>query len=190
MMALGFAVWFDPAGGESRPFGIHLSLGLTEYSLLRKSMTGERDLNEMREPFMDSLGSIEIISKGITRRMSVSDATGIAVSAQLLGEVLIYELRIPLATDPEHPYAIEAAAGSTIGLGLETPALDREALREAGTSGGASRGGRAGSKMGGRRGPGGARGGPRDDRAMPERLTYWTRVELSTESCVAAREPH
>jgi hypothetical protein len=90
------------------------------------------------------------------RIMSVADATGISASAAQVDDAFVYEMRIPLAKSPEHPYAIGAAPGDRIELLLETPE-PAPYLNEHG--GGASRGGGPGGGAAGGGGMGGHGGG-------------------------------
>ncbi len=98
---------------------------------------------------------------------------------------LVYELRIPLATNENRPYAVGALAGATIGLGLETPEIDMSAMRDKMKSRRSGDGGTGGSGMrgGGGRGGGGMRdGGGRSRPEMPEPLNVWTKVTLASEN--------
>ena len=61
-------------------------------------------------------------------KIALSDLMGIALKLGLKDGALVYELKIPLSRDESHPYAVNTAAGHTIGLGFETPKMDRSAL--------------------------------------------------------------
>ena len=62
--------------------------------------------------------------------------------------VLTYELKVPLAANDAHPYAVGAKPGALVSLGLEMPKLQMPEGR-----------GREGGGGGGGRGPGGGGGG-------------------------------
>jgi hypothetical protein len=94
------------------------------------------------------------------RSLVLAYATGLSVSLARVDEALVVELTVPLRRDADHPYAIGAAAGASVGLGLQSPKI-------ASAGGGLQTlGGMAGGGMGGGR-PGG--GSPRTGRSDDER---------------------
>jgi hypothetical protein len=82
---------------------------------------------------------------------------GFDAAARMAEGVLVYELRIPLPASEGQPYAVHAAPGATIGLGVETNQLERPGGR--GEEGGRGRGGMGGGPPGGVGGGGGMGGG-------------------------------
>ncbi len=106
-------------------------------------------------------------------------ATGITSGLSLEGGTMVLELKVPLAQTDATPYAVGARPGSVtgIGIGIETPEVDREALRAQGGLRGGQRGGARGS--GGRAGGGGQGGGnagQRGDALAP--VSTWVRAAL------------
>lgn len=133
MVGLGFTVWFDPKGGKNKTLGIHFPLGMQGRG--NPLMFRERVQDpEQQRNMLERVGNeLEILGpgEGQRARMPIASAKGVEVK---LGESegrLVYELKVPLIRDTEHPYAIGADGSQPIGIGFETSELDREQLREA-----------------------------------------------------------
>jgi len=192
VLGMGFTIWFDPDGGKDKTFGIHFPLGKQSIEMPMGpggyAMNQEDRLEKMLAKLKDE---IEIFGPGEEDiyRISFSEAEmhGINVRLGYLSGNLIYELKVPLVHDDDHLFAIGInTAGidtsTVIGIGFETPELDREEMKknmeEKGM--GMPPGGQGmppGGMRGGEMPPGGMRGGPE----MPERLQLWTIVKLANE---------
>lgn len=181
----GAILWFDRNGGEDKKFGIRYPLGLFEAGFDRGfeppiARGGEPDTVRFRQIFEQSTSELEIIGpeKDDRHRVPVAQAEGIEARVTDSGGKLVYELRVPLHMDEQHPYAINASAGKTIGVGLVTPEINREMFRNRMRGG---IGGRPGGGIGGRPGFGGMGGRPPGGRRpeMPEPLKVWAKVELA-----------
>ena len=149
-MNLGMTLWFDPDGGKQRTFGV-------EYPLMEdrvRSKDGGEPASGGAAPGGPAAPPVRLAVRGSQADnrevMAVSDARGLEAKATMVGGILIYELKVPLRSDAQHPYAIGAQAGRAIGVLLETTYI--EATKEARSGGGPRSGGRGG-------GAGGARGG-------------------------------
>ena len=169
----GFIVWFDPAGGTKKHFGIrypiveHGSAPDGEgrgggYGGGRRGGPRDGDHESTAEPSpgdrIDVLGP----GKDDARMLTRDHAQGVDVAIRSEQGTLQYELRVPLARSADHPYAIEAVAGKPIGFGLETGKPEPHAFGTGGRGGGyGGGGGRLGGSGGGRggHGGGGMRGG-------------------------------
>ena len=46
--------------------------------------------------------------------------TGLSVALSTANNALVYELRVPLKKDADHPFAVGASAGATIGIGVQS----------------------------------------------------------------------
>jgi hypothetical protein len=182
----GLIVWFDEKGGTKKRLGIH-------FPVVERGFGGERGQGGGRggsgserrgrgqsdaapddyEPpnRLDILGP----GKNDARSLTLDHASGVEVALHVVEGTALYELKVPLAKSADHPYAIEAAPGQTIGLGLETPKMERPSY--GGRSGGFG-GGRGG--MGGGMGRGGGRreGGEREFQP-PKPIKIWATVTLS-----------
>ncbi|MFQ5569213.1 MAG: hypothetical protein ACE5G0_06035 [Rhodothermales bacterium] len=191
----GFTLWFDPAGGKAKTFGIRFPLGMQGQRRAGGSPLDRQDPEMRRRRFEASLSELEIFGGGDkeSHRLLVADVPGIEVKTTLAMTTLIYELKIPLQPSDEQPYAIGAEVGSAIGIGLETPEIDRDALRErlGGQRPGGGRGGGLGGRGSGRggrgfggRGGGAGRGGAQRPQ-MPGPLKIWTTVGLAPANAAA-----
>ncbi len=181
VMGQGFTVWFDPNGGKEKTFGIRFPLG-------RQDMRGrgmpmgwreeEPDQERMREYFEESLKDLEILGPGKNeqKRIPVNEVKGIEIAVDPSGGFFVYELKVPLFHSEQFPYAVGAEPGNLIGLGLEIPKMDRNAMRE--RMGGRVPGGTGMPPGGGRGGmPEGMRGGRRPQ--MRIGLKVWGKVQLA-----------
>lgn len=185
-MARGFTIWFDPDGGREREFGIRFPLGLMKTGLMMRNREQRPDRESLREHFEKSLVSLEIISpeEEAPRMVRVDELKGLEIKIGDPRENLVYEIKVPLRKDADHPYAIEAKTDNPIGVGFETAKIDLKALREGrgpDRVGGGRGGGRPGfgGRRGGRRGGGGKSGIGRPPTAEPFEL--WVAVRLGSE---------
>lgn len=191
--AMGLILWFDAAGGKDKTFGIRFPLGMMESGMTPPRDFSEEGSDEERaadraERFKKSTLEMEILGPGEddARRVQVATLEGIEARASLSADKLVYELKIPIVKSDLHPFAIGAKPGERIGMGIETPEIDRDAMREriggGGREGGPPGGGMPGGGMsGGRHGGGmhggGTRGGSGFERPKP--LKVWTKVQLA-----------
>jgi len=190
MMMQGFTVWLDPAGGKKKSFGIKFPLG--RQGEIGERMFGGRERppdpkerdeyrERMRERQERAMTELEVIwpEKDEMRRMPVEEAKGIEVKLGASSGVIVYELKVPILRSEQHPYAVEAKAGDSIGIGLEISQFKMSGMRR-GMGGGMPGGGRGG--MGGMGGRGGGMvmgGGMRPQ--IPAGLKVWMKVQLATE---------
>lgn len=178
----GFTIWFDPDGGKEKTFGIKFPIGMRgdkEQMDFMPTQEGELDREKMREAFEKSLADLEILGPGGAKhQIPVEEAKGIEIKVRNRTGLFVYELKLPLKSDAEHPYAVGANAGAAIGVGLEIPEVDMDEMRNAmrdkmdGQGGMPPGGGRGG--MGGGMG---RRGGQRPK--MPNGLDVWASLQLS-----------
>ncbi len=199
ILMLGLTIWFDPRGAKDEHLGIRFPRGARGGRIPFRGRPPDIATEEGRRRIAAGLDSLEILraGSGAGDPYAVDSLAGVEVRAQLAGDVLVYELKLPLARRPEYPYALGAQPGDVIGVGLQTPAMDRRRMLEGmpggpgfpgggpGDAGGerpsAGRGGGRSRGAGGG-GPGGGEGerhrgfGP----AGPgERLDVWLRVKLA-----------
>jgi hypothetical protein len=175
----GFTVWFDPAGGTKKHFGIRYPVvergtggdegghGYGGYGGRRgggDDRGGEAEASHETSPGdrLDVLGP----GKDDARMLTRDHAPGIDVAVRSEEGMLQYELKVPLVRTADHPYAIEAVAGKAVGVGLEAgqPPHSSFGGGRGGFGGGGMGGGRGGGGMGGHGGGthGGGGGGGRD----------------------------
>jgi hypothetical protein len=181
----GFTLWFDPAGGKERTFGIKFPIGMRGKRDQMDSMftqEGALDREKMRQAFEESLVDLEILGPGGTKQqIPVEEAKGLEIKVRNETGLFVYELKVPLRSDEAHPYAVGANAGAAIGVGLEIPETDMDEIRKAmrermGGQGGMPPGGGGGrGSMGGGRG---RRGGGQRPK-MPNGLDIWASLQLA-----------
>ena len=167
----GFTVWFDPAGGTKKHFGVRYPVvehgsgpegdprggGYGGYGGRRGGGSREGgDHESLPEPSpgdrIDVLGP----GKDDARMLTRDHAQGVDVAIRSEQGTLQYELKVPLVKSADHPYAIEAVAGKPVGFGLETAKAQQHSFGMGGPGGGFGGGG---GGMGGRGGGMGGRGG-------------------------------
>lgn len=128
-----FTVWFDPEGGKRRVFGLRFSNDspLMNESLVNKIQYIKTPVFEVIADEMINNMDIEVMKNNYPVA-TLADAKGVDVAAgmSMNGRKLTYELKIPLAVCGEHPFAINAAPGRTIGIGLETSTIDTFFMKE------------------------------------------------------------
>jgi hypothetical protein len=170
VMAEGLTLWLDAEGGKDKTFGIRFPLGMAGSRMPRPSPNeGERDSEEMSETraelFKRANLELEILGPGEDQqqRCRVATLEGIEAKASLSNNTLVYELKVPIAQSDTHPFAIRAEQGQSIGVGIETPEIDRDKMRE--------------GMGGGKRGGGMRGGGPGFERPQP--LKVWAKVQLA-----------
>jgi len=179
----GLVVWFDPAGGTKKHFGIRYPIvehgsgpegdprggggGYGGYGGHRGGggghEGGEREGGDREGASEPSPGDrIDVLGPGKddARMLTRDHAQGVDVAIRTEQGTLQYELKVPLVKSADHPYAIEAAAGKPIGFGLEAGKTQQHSFGIGGPGGGFGGGGGGGGGMGGRGGGGmGGRGG-------------------------------
>ena len=200
IMRQGMTIWFDPAGGTKKELGIRYPVverggsdaegrggrggrGGFGGDRPRRGEGGPDDSGNPRDR-VDILGPGKDDARSLTR----DHLSGIEVTVKAEQGELQYELKVPLARSADHPYAIEAAPGKTIGVGLETEKIEQRSFG-AGRGGGFGGGGGGGMGGGGRGrggggGMGGGRGGGRDrggERGFqpPKPLKGWGTVSIA-----------
>jgi hypothetical protein len=196
IMLSGMYLWFDPAGEETRKFGLRYPIGLQEEGFdAIMPMMRERDPERMRVAFQETTAEFMIIGAGeqVWRRGNIHSVEGVEAAANADKNVLVLEFKVPVGDTGAYGYGIGSKAGAVIGLGLQTPELDVEAMKEqmreameerGGGRGGGGRGGGMGTGGGrGGKGGGGMRGGTRppggQQPEMPDPIKVWTRVQLA-----------
>lgn len=185
IMMTGMFLWFDPAGGKDRQFGIHYPLGIRDAAdFMKPQRMGGDDTRKLRDKFREeSLDEAELIGAAGTARVTraTSNLPGVEVRASHEKGVMVIEYRIPLASPVDQPYGIGAEPGQTVGVELVTPEVDLPAMREEmreergeGRGGGRREGGWDGDRDDGMRGPVGA-----SRPEMPKPIDVWATLALA-----------
>jgi hypothetical protein len=198
ILAQGFTVWLDGEGGKRESFGVRCPIGtpqeIKDPSQFKEIAQDREKLNNLIiEKLESSAEQLEIIgpNQSDVTRLFASEVPGLEIGLGHQGGRFVYELKVPLRSSEEHPYSIGLDRSHCVGVGFETPEIDREkmagAMPRGGAPGGGMPGGGAppggampGGGMGERGMPGGARGSGGGPGNMPERLELWTKVELAS----------
>lgn len=185
----GLTLWLDPRGGTAKALGIRYPLGMPRGERLEER--GEEPGPPASEGFPEeAMSELEIIrsEKEAPQKMEIGKVPGIEIIAVPTRGLLVYELKIPLLQTESQLIAVGAQPGQTIGIGFETPKLDRSQRPGPGSGGmpgggGGRPGGGGMPPMGGGRGagPGGAPAGGMMGE-MPNGLKVWALVHLSSEN--------
>jgi hypothetical protein len=186
VMSQGLTVWLDPKGGIQKSFGIRYPLGLPPGRLPAPRPGAEGEGLTLPNLPDDALSELEILrsEKDPGRRISVVDAKseGFEIKVVPGTGLLVYEMKILLAPDAEHPLAIGAPPGSVVGIGFETPKYDPSAAPRSSTVG--NTGGAGNPPTGGMGGRGsyggsGGMGGRSGLMGSSEPLKIWAIVQLA-----------
>jgi hypothetical protein len=196
----GLFLWFDSNGGKTKEFGLRFPLGMEEVAgempppdmaadgqrpppaggLRPQAADGQKPQQEPDDVTLE----MEVFSptEQVWRRFGLKELQGIEAAASRGTGPLVLEFRVPLAKTGPFGYGIGAAAGTPIGVGLETPEIDMEAFQDkmgppdGGGEGGSDRRPPSGGGMGGGQGPP-VGGGERP--SAPDPIKVWTRVQLA-----------
>lgn len=175
----GLTVWLDPKGGKDKTFGIKFPLGRQgarqEEEMKPGAVMDEDSREEMMQKLQESMKELEVLGpdERVLERMDTEDAGGIEVEMRIAAGSFVYELKVPLASSEEYPYAIGVKAGDVLGVGFLSPKLDMP--RPSGMRGGGRMPGGGGMPPGG-----GGMGGFGMRPMMPRELKIWAKVQLAS----------
>ncbi len=117
---------------EGKTFGIHFPLGVKDMGMPVMNRGGKEDPEKLEKMFAELQKEMEILGPGKEEsvRMSVivAETQGINVKVGNSTGYLVYELKVPLTQNKQHPYAIGTDTSKSINIGFETPELDREMM--------------------------------------------------------------
>ena len=200
LLAGGLIIWLDARGGTKRTFGVRFP-GIIGGDLLVPP-EGSGPATTERRPTRPAGGppaerftappltSFELLGPGDDdrRRFERAALTEIQVGRDVKEGILVFELRVTLGHEGDPPMGLGSVPGQTIGLGLETPKIERpetpgrgagggrpSGMGGMGGGGGMGRGGLGGRGMGGS--ADGSERGERPERART--LKLWTTVQLA-----------
>jgi len=130
---MGIVVWLNREGGKKQTFGIHFPVpnppGARGVRRPPAQAGGEGQGREApREgEYQQVAGQDEIgilgPGKNDAHLVPVDQAGGIEARVGVHEDLMVYEVRIPLARTPEHPYAPDLHPGDTVRLKIETAPL-------------------------------------------------------------------
>lgn len=187
---LGMTIWFDPAGGTKKKFGIRYPVVEPGEGRGGYGMRGRRGEGAQEDGAGEPGDRVDILGPGKddARSLTRDHLSGVEIAIRQEEGSLFYELKVPLAHGAERPYAIDTAPGRTIGVGLETGKMQQRSFgtgRGGGFGGGGGGGmggggrGRGGGGMGGGRGRGGGGGEGQRGFQPPKPLKSWGIVAIA-----------
>jgi hypothetical protein len=186
IMRRGLIMWFDDGGKTKKRFGLRYpvveSSGEQQergrYGSGHRGGGGARNGDRPSDESYEPADRIDVLSsnKDDERSLTLDHAAGLEAAARVEQGTLRYELKVPLARSTEHPYAIGTAPGKTIGIGIESPKMERPSNASGG--GGGGRGGDRIGGMGGHGGGGMHGGGGERGFQPPKPLNDWGTVVL------------
>jgi hypothetical protein len=186
IMRHGLTVWLDPKGKKNKTFGIKYPLGRQDdeqegEQIDPQAMRDETTREEMMQRFQETMTELEVLGPDgkVLARMDIEDAKGIEVKMRNAVGTFTYELKVPLASSEEYPFAIGVKPGEAIGVGFLAPKLEMQ--RRSGIYGG------GGMPPGGSMPPGGMGGrggymGYGKGFQVPLELKIWAVVQLASAS--------
>jgi hypothetical protein len=179
----GLVVWFDPARTRKPDAGIQLP-GLARP---RGADPGTDAIANAAEETSGSIEALDVLGPGAQRHLvPLTAPLGVSAASSVDQGAMVFELRLPLVRTDEHPYAVGAAAGTSLLLGLSTPETPRTGSgggpRGRGQGGGGMGGGYGGGRGRGAGRSGGGPGGPGgrgfvDEAVKP--LKIWVTLQLA-----------
>jgi len=182
IMRQGLIVWLDSQGGKSKSFGIKFPLGRQGdeqegKGIAQREMMDEMAREEMMLKLQETMTELEVLGpdEEVLAKMDIDDTQGIEVKMRNAGGTFVYELKIPLSSSEELPFAVGVEPGAVIGVGFLSPKMQMR--RPSGMRGG-------GGMPGGRGGMGGGMGGG-VGRQMPQELKIWAKVQLASDSAAS-----
>jgi hypothetical protein len=193
VMRFGLTVWFDPKGGSKKTFGVRYPVieepidryqgpGGGRWGGQRERPQTPPEGIDQSDTTSDTHDRVDILGPGKkdARSLTRDHLEGVAVALKTEQGSLVYELQVPLAAGEGRPYAIGTSPGKTIGIGFETPKVNRPSMGGRGGGGFGGGGFGRGGYGGGRRGPGvgGGRGGQGRFGELPKPLKAWGTVTL------------
>jgi len=148
----GLVVWMDPTGAKKQDVGFQLPAMTRGRGFGPGSDTVDPNGTAAQPTSIDEL---DMLGPGKQRHLVPLDASlGVVAASAMDQGAVVFEMKVPLVTSTEHPYAAGVGAGKSFALGLFTPELPKP-----GSGGDEGRRGRSGGGMGGGMGGGGGYGG-------------------------------
>ena len=134
LISLGLTVWFDPDNRKQKIFGIHCPLGVREKGIPVLSGRVNRTDEQFEKMIQDTQNELEIISsihgKPIKISLLEAEHDGVDCKLGMTNGILVYELKVPLTRNDQHPYAVGIEAGKTMDIGFETGKNDVENMKK------------------------------------------------------------
>jgi hypothetical protein len=152
----GLTIWFDPTESDAETFGIRFPLGAKENEQQNNFSRDTTNQHKKIEDLLASLTEFDIVGKDdeVVERLSLLQAKGIELKIGYDDKNnIVYELKVPLKSSANIPYAIGADITNKISLGIETGEISNNSnnsnySHNQGTGGGHHRGNFGGNNGG------------------------------------------
>lgn len=183
----GLIVWFEPESGDKNKFGIRYPMVIATSNptpipeMNRPGGQGITSLDNIINKMLDQQNEFQIINKDKfpLTALPIVNNEGIEVKLGYRSNQFVYELKVPLATNTNFSYAVDALPGEKIKVKFETEEFSFEGMHGAGGGGGMPSGGGRQGGAAGRPGGGGMRPGM-GGANMSEPLNYTVEINLET----------
>jgi hypothetical protein len=120
----GLMVWLDPAGARKHVFGVQFPVD-PRLQAMRGASRPPRSGANRGDPGPEAAGqdAVGILGPGKTgaTRVALEEAGGIEARLGRHGDLLVYEMKIPLRGGDRGPYVVDAEPGGRFRLELQTP---------------------------------------------------------------------
>jgi hypothetical protein len=118
-LSTGLIVWLDPAGRRAETFGLRIA-GVEQPMLPGMTPTAPTTGPAISTAVLDRF---DVLGPGKNQRrlVDLTPELGIEIASSRAESEVAYELKVPLQKTSSRSYAVGAATGRTIGLGIATP---------------------------------------------------------------------
>lgn len=173
---LGLNVWIDSTAQGNEQTGVRFPVGVGGGfggPIAARGRPGDEADEDFRIVMMlEQEREVELVrSKDDIERIPLDQLEGIDVDIRYDSGTFGYELRVPFEEVAAHRFSIGAKPGDTIRIGITTPEIDFEAMRDRRRQGGG--GPQGGERSGGMRGRGMRRP------SMPDPIEVWAEIDLT-----------
>ena len=123
---LGLILWIDPPAGKKHTFGVRFPVTYGPGRPGRPAGRTTDRADDAPRGEVDAAGfgqrEIEILGPGRNDVRSIENgSTGVVARFTVKDDLVVYELKVPLAKGEGAPFAPGAQAGSVVRIGLQTP---------------------------------------------------------------------
>jgi hypothetical protein len=120
MARQGLVLWIDPAGGKKKAFGLRFPAGPTPGR--RRAPDREGTATDAAEAPSGAQGPVDVLGPGKNDVREVeNDKSGISARLRVRGDLLVFEMKVPLRKGSDVPFAPDLDPGAALRLELQTP---------------------------------------------------------------------
>lgn len=184
----GLIVWFEPESGDNNKFGIRYPMASAQPEALQISGMNrdgmeKEGLEKNIIRMLEQQNEFQIINKDKfpLTALPIMNDEGIEAKLRYRANQFIYELKVPLASNKQFSYIVDALPGRSVKIKFETEEMDVQSMPGGGPGAGGGMppgGGRQGGGAG-RQGGGGMKPGMGGSK-MFEPLDYTVEIKLES----------